>query len=137
MSEPLAGGRAEALAGGGAEAGVMPWRASASLALPKEPPLARVAQSIVAWASKKCYFHFDHVFSMVGSSFHFSRAVGKLFLARMELVAMAVIHASEMGRATRDDFFWPSLRRFTYLGTCGYPLHQFVMVYWRATTSTF
>ena len=132
--ESLAGGRAEVLEGCGAEACVMLSRTAAALAIPKELPLARVASSIDAWELRKFSFHFAHVLSKVGSSSHFSWAVGTLFLARMELIGMAVSHASKMGRAARDEFLWPSSRRFTYLGMRGYSLHQPVMVFWRYIT---
>ena len=83
----------------------IPWRAAAEFALPKEPPLDQVACSIAAWLSRKFPFHLYDVLAVVGISSYLSLSVGKLFLSRMELIAMAVIHASKMRRAVCDAFF--------------------------------
>ena len=76
-----------------------------SFAIPKDPSLAHVACSIATWMSTKWFFHFAHVFSVLVSLSHFSRAVGKLLLAKMELVAFSVSYSSRMGSNVREDFF--------------------------------
>ena len=110
---------------------------AAAFALLKDPPLARVACSIADCASTNWFFHFVHIFSALGSLYHYSHAARKMLSSKTELVAMATIHSFGMGSDACTAFFFLIQRIFPYSVTQEYPLQRFILACWRSTAPIF